>query len=283
MDLEPEGIVPPDTDSQAGRDSVVVRIEALLDEERYEDALQAIEAARAARQGNPLDLEFLAGDAALAIGRAKEAESRFRTVLAQDPDCPSSRCWLAMALFLQWRFDEAEVAVAAARELPDAIPDSHVVAGVLLEHRGNLEAADACFELAAAVAPERYPRPKRMTRAAFDREVRLAARRLPRQFRQCLDRVPVVVQDLPHRELAKDAEDEVGPDILGLFDGVPLPETEAGGFQTRPNTIYLFQRNLERAARDPEDLLEQIRITLWHELGHYLGFEEEDMDDLGLA
>ena len=53
--------------------------------------------------------------------------------------------------------------------------------------------------------------------------------------------------------------------------------------QLRPNTIYLFQRNLERAAKDRDDLVEQIRITLWHELGHYLGFEEEDMDDLGLA
>jgi predicted Zn-dependent protease with MMP-like domain len=52
---------------------------------------------------------------------------------------------------------------------------------------------------------------------------------------------------------------------------------------TRPNSIYVFQRNLERIAKDRADLIEQIRITLYHELGHYLGFEEEDMDDLGLA
>lgn len=285
MDLEPEGIVPPDTDVVAGRDPVVLAIEGMLDEERYDEALDAIRGAMAAGQGNQLDLTFLLGDTCLALGRAAEAEAQFRAVLSQDPDCPSSRCWLAMSIFLQWRFEEAEREAVAARELPDAIVDSHVVLGALLERKGQIEAAEACFERASAIAPEKYPLPVRMTRAEFDREVRKAARKLPRQFRQCLDRLPVVVQDLPDASLAEGADrEEVGPDMLGLFDGVPLPETgDFEGTQLRPSTIYLFQRNLERAAHDRDDLVEQIRITLWHELGHYLGFEEEDMDDLGLA
>jgi predicted Zn-dependent protease with MMP-like domain len=285
MELEPDGIVPPDAAGNAGRDPVVQRIEALLDAEQFEEALAAIQAALAAGDGNRLDLTFLHGDACLAMGRAAEAERQFRQVLEQDPDCPSSRCWLAMALFLQWRFDEAEAAARAARELPDAIVDAHVVLGAVLERFGRFDEAEACFERAAAQAPDKYSRPVRMTRAEFDREVRMAVRKLPRQFRQSLDRVPVVVQDLPDQSLAAGEDrDEVGPDILGLFDGVPLPETgDLDLSHTRPNTIYLFQRNLERAARDRADLVEQIRITLWHELGHYLGFEEEDMDDLGLA
>lgn len=285
MELEPDGIVPADSDAGGGRDPVVHGIEEMLDEGRVDEALEAIQSALARGEGNPLDLTFLLGDAYLAMGRPADAEGQFRAVLTQDPDCPSSRCWLAMSLFMQWRFDEAEVAVNAARELPDAIVDAHVVCGALLERRGRLDEAEACFERAAALAPEKYPLPVRMTRAEFDRQVRTAARRLPRQFRQSLDRVPVVVQDLPDESLSKGPDrDEVGPDILGLFDGVPLPETsqfESG--QVRPSTIYLFQRNLERAARDRDDLVEQIRITLWHELAHYLGFEEEDMDDLGLA
>lgn len=285
MELEPEGIVPPDTDLQAGRDPVVAGIEALLDEGEFEQALQAIEAARQQGLANSLDLDFLSGDACLAIGQVREAEAWFRKVLAVDPDCPSSRCWLAMALFLQWRFDEAERAVAAARALPDAIVDAQVVQGLLLEHAGKFAEADACFAAAAALGPEKYRVPTRLSRQQFDREVRKAARKLPRQFRQALDRVPVVVQDLPHLELASDTDIvELPPDILGLFEGVPLPETEAMEVvATRPNCIYLFQRNLERAALDADDLIAQIEITLYHELGHYLGFEEEDMDDLGLA
>ena len=51
----------------------------------------------------------------------------------------------------------------------------------------------------------------------------------------------------------------------------------------RPNYIYLFQRNLERIARDREDLIEQITITLHHELGHYLGLDEDEVEDMGLG
>jgi predicted Zn-dependent protease with MMP-like domain len=285
MELEPEGIVPPDDDHQAGRDPVLAGIERLLDEGEVDAAWRAIQAARKQGQTNSLDLDFLSGDTCLAIGQVREAEAWFRRVLAVDPDCPASRCWLAMALFLQWRFDEAEVAVAAARAMPDAIIDVHVVEGMLLEHRGKFLEADACFATAAELGPEKYRLPTRLTRQQFDREVRKAARKLPRQFRQALDRVPVVVQDLPHAGLADDGDSlELPPDILGLFEGVPLPDTEAMEVvAAQPNCIYLFQRNLERAATDPDDLIAQIEITLYHELGHYLGFEEEDMDNLGLA
>jgi predicted Zn-dependent protease with MMP-like domain len=285
MDLEPEGIVAPDTDGQPGRDPVVQRIEAMLDEDQLEEALEAIQDALAKGEGNRLDLTFLLGDTYLGLGRAVDAEAQFRAVLEQDPDCPSSRAWLAMSLFLQWRFDDAEIAVQAAREVPGAIVDADVVHGMLLERRGRFDDAEPFFVRAAAAAPDKYTVPIRMSRAEFDREVRKAARKLPRQFRQCLDRVPVVVQDVPDASLAEGPDrDEVAPDILGLFDGVPLPETSEFDLpQLRPNTIYLFQRNLERAATDRDDLVEQIRITLYHELGHYLGFEEEDMDDLGLA
>jgi predicted Zn-dependent protease with MMP-like domain len=285
MELEPEGVVPPATDLQDGRDATIQAIEALIDEDRLEEAIAEIEKLRAGGRGNPLDLAFLAGDAYLGMQRCREAEREFRSVLAQDPDCPASRCWLAMALFLQWRFDEAEAAVLVARELPDAIPDVYAVHGAILERRERWEEADACFERAAAAAPDKYPLPVRMSRSDFDREVRNAARKLPRQFRRALDRVPVVVQDVPADDLrADDGEpSEVGPDILGLFVGVPLPETdELDVTNLRPNTIYLFQRNLERAAKGRADLVEQIEITLYHELAHYLGFEEEDMEGLGL-
>jgi predicted Zn-dependent protease with MMP-like domain len=284
MDLEPLGIVPPDSDGQPGRDATVQRIEALLEDDKIEEAIAAAEEALAKGDGNPIDLSFLLGDAYLGLGRAKDAEAQFRAVLEHDPDCPSSRCWLAMSLFLQWRFDEAEVAAQAARDLPDAVVDADVVYAALLERKGRYDEAEPYFLRAAAAAPDKYPPPVRMTRDEFDREVRKAMKKLPRQFRQCFDRVPVVIQDVPDAKLAKGPDNEhLAPDMLGLFDGVPLPETSEFDLpQVRPNTIYLFQRNLERAAKDRADLIEQIRITLYHELGHYLGFEEEDMDDLGL-
>lgn len=284
MELEPEGIAPAETDVQAGRHPVVLRIEELLDEERFEDALAAIETALAKGEGNELDLTYLAGDAWLALGRGAEAEARFRAVLAIDPDCPASRCWLALALFLQWRFEDAERAVAAALLLAEAPADVHVVHGALLERRGELSDAEACFARANAIAPGKHPLPVRMSRDEFDSQVQRAAGKLPARFRQAMDQVQVMVYDIPEDSLVESADrDELAPDMLGLFCGVPLTESSPGAERWRPNRILLFQRNLERVALDREDLVEQIQITLWHELGHYLGFEEEDMDDLGLA
>lgn len=284
MDIEPEGVVPPDIDDGVGADPVIREIEQLLADGKLEDGLAAIDAASAAGRGIATDLTFLRGDAYLGLGMPREAEEQFRCVLASDPDCPSSRCWLAMSLYLQWRFDEAEVAVQAARALPDALADADVVAGCLLERRGELEAAEGLFERAATAVPDKYVVPSRMPREEFDKQVQLAARALPRQFRTSLDRVAVIAHDFPELEQFEGAGlEEVSPDMLGLFDGVPLPETGDPEAVLRPNRIFLFQRNLERMSASREELQEQIRVTLYHELGHYLGFEEEDMDDLGLA
>ena len=49
-----------------------------------------------------------------------------------------------------------------------------------------------------------------------------------------------------------------------------------------PSSIALFQRNLERYARDREELLDEIRVTLLHEVGHFLGLDEDQLRDLGL-
>ncbi len=73
------------------------------------------------------------------------------------------------------------------------------------------------------------------------------------------------------------------PELLGLFAGVPLDQKSylsAGG--ELPPQIYLFKRNLERFAR-PEELATQVAITLYHELGHYLGMDEEDLEELDFA
>jgi predicted Zn-dependent protease with MMP-like domain len=74
------------------------------------------------------------------------------------------------------------------------------------------------------------------------------------------------------------------PELLGLFTGVPLDrqsQTSAGG--ELPPRIYLFKRNLERNVRGTAELAEQIRVTLYHELGHYLGLEEDDLEQAGFA
>ena len=282
MELEPAGIIPPDDDPVLGRHPAVARVESALDAGRDEEALELAEKALAAGEGDRLDLLYLAGDAMLALGRARDAEARFRAVLAVDGGGPTSRCWLAMALFRQCRFEESMVECDQSLANAQAPIDAHVVRGLLLERREDFAGADACFAHAADADPDRFQTPVRLSRREFDVQVRLSARRLPRQFRRHLDRVPVIVQDLPALELLRGGGDDLDPELLGLFDGTPLPDT-GGALELRPNYIYLFQRNLERIARDREDLIEQVSITLYHELGHYLGLDEDDLDEMGLG
>ena len=284
MELEPTGIIPPDDDPVLGRDPAVERVEQALGQGREQEALELADAALAGGEGSRVDLLFLSGDALLALGRAVDAEQRLRLVLDEDPGCPVARCWLAMALYRQSRFDESHAECDRALGAHQPAVDIHVVRGLLLERAGDFEAADKSFRKAAELDPMRFQSPQRLTREEFDAEVCQAVERLPLEFREHLERVPVLVQDVPAVELLRvEAGAGSDPDLLGLFCGVALPDVmEASGVGPEPNYIYLFQRNLERFALDRRDLVEQIAITLYHELGHYLGLEEEDMEELGL-
>jgi predicted Zn-dependent protease with MMP-like domain len=115
---------------------------------------------------------------------------------------------------------------------------------------------------------------------AFDQVVDAAVRELPPRFAARLDDVPVLVEPVPGPGAAGP---DVPPDTLGLFRGVSDLEGSFEGFADLPPAIHLYQRNLERRAVDLDELREEIRITLFHELAHLLGFDEDGVDALGLA
>ncbi len=116
-----------------------------------------------------------------------------------------------------------------------------------------------------------------VNRRLFDALVAQAARALPDRYREELQRIAVVVEPRPRRHLGEP------PDLLGLFVGPQVGDSDETRAGALPPTIILFQRNLERAAQDRDELFDEIRVTLYHELAHALGFEEDDVADMGLA
>jgi predicted Zn-dependent protease with MMP-like domain len=100
---------------------------------------------------------------------------------------------------------------------------------------------------------------------------------LPAKIREHLERVPILIDDVPSEHIVDDGWD---PRILGMFQGSPM--SDDGGLAPTVTNILLFRRNLERSAGDHEELAEEIRITVLHETAHYFGLDEDDLEALGL-
>ncbi len=117
-----------------------------------------------------------------------------------------------------------------------------------------------------------------LARIARD-EVRATLRSLPTALRDRAERLPVTLERHPSRDLQKDGIDA---DTLGLFVGEAFPE-DGWGPAPLPPQILLFLDNLWDFAEEDEEIYrEEIRTTLLHELGHYLGLDEIDLEDRGL-
>lgn len=114
--------------------------------------------------------------------------------------------------------------------------------------------------------------------AAARREVEETTASLPAELRASAAQVPVLYERRPSRALVKDGLDS---DLLGLFVGDP--RAEGGNHSALPPQILLFLENLwEFSEEDEEIFLEEVQTTYLHELGHYLGLDEIDLEERGL-
>ena len=103
---------------------------------------------------------------------------------------------------------------------------------------------------------------------------------LPREMARRAAEVPVVMLARPTKAMVRD--DGIDPDLLGLFVGPNCAEGVESG-DPLPPEILLFLENLwDYAEGDEEVFREEVRVTYYHELGHYLGLEEGDLEDRGL-
>jgi len=191
------------------------------------------------------------------------------------------RAFEGQILFELGRFEEAKRFLELATALdPEA---SHAVyhLALVLERLDKPEAAARSFARANALDPEHYPLPAEIDEVAFRAAAAEALENLPRSIREYVEEVPVLVEDYPSRELL--VRENVSPQILGIYFGVPRTELELSAQQADLTRVVLFKKNLEKVCRDRDDLIEQIQITVRHEIGHHLGLSEEDLERLGLA
>ena len=117
-----------------------------------------------------------------------------------------------------------------------------------------------------------------LTREAFTRLVEEALTEIPRRFREAMTNVAVVVEDEPSPQTLAELEVEPGESLFGLYQGTPLPERSWTHGNTLPDRISIYQRPIEEAAEDHEDIIVCVAETVIHEFGHYFGLSEEEIE-----
>jgi predicted Zn-dependent protease with MMP-like domain len=117
-------------------------------------------------------------------------------------------------------------------------------------------------------------------RKQFERHVAEALASIPRRFRDAMRNIAIVVEDEPDRELLREMDVEPPDTLLGLYQGTPLTERGWDHGNALPDRILIFQGPHERESDGEDDLVVAIAQTLIHEIGHYFGLSEEEIEDI---
>jgi len=119
-----------------------------------------------------------------------------------------------------------------------------------------------------------------MTRAAFERLVTEAVALIPARFRREMKNLALVVEDEPSPALLEEMEIEPPDSLYGLYQGTPLTERSWPWGNQLPDHITLFQKVIEEDCEDEDEIRAVIGETLIHEVGHYFGLSEEEIEDI---
>lgn len=127
-----------------------------------------------------------------------------------------------------------------------------------------------------------------MTEAEFERTVEEALDLIPDRFLEALENIAVVVEDEPDEYHLGSLEDPYSlggsycdDELLGLYDGVSLPERADGYGMDAPDVITIFQGPHERCFSTRSEMVQEIRKTVIHEIGHYFGIDDERLHEMG--
>jgi predicted Zn-dependent protease with MMP-like domain len=119
-----------------------------------------------------------------------------------------------------------------------------------------------------------------MTRQQFERLVAEAVTLIPKRFRREMKNLALVVEEEPSATLLQEMAIEPPDSLYGLYQGIPLPDRSWSDGNRLPDKITLFQRPIEEDCEDDDEIRAVIGETLIHEVGHYFGLSEEEIEEI---
>jgi predicted Zn-dependent protease with MMP-like domain len=123
--------------------------------------------------------------------------------------------------------------------------------------------------------------PHHVSKVEFTRLVELALAELPAEFAEFIEEVPVEIRDQPSAEQLRLARVKQNGLLLGLYQGRPRTQRSVLDSGTLPDVIYIFQESIEQVCKNETELIQQVRTTVLHEIGHHFGMNEADLERLG--
>ncbi len=193
---------------------------------------------------------------------------------------------LTEALAPVWMAYQQADALRGAK-LARAVVDAHADHGeawfalaCCIERRGDLLEADRCFARASRCRVDPQPLPYRVGWPRFQRLIDEAGRALPERLKAVLGEVTLVLADYAEPELI---EHHGEPELLGLFAGVERGDRLSPAPGSISPRIYVFRRAHEHNSSNARELADEVKQTLYHELGHYIGYDEDGLDELGMG
>jgi len=115
----------------------------------------------------------------------------------------------------------------------------------------------------------------------FDRIVQNAIVGIPQEIRQYLDNIIISVRKRPSKEMLSEMGLPPDEPLLGMYSGVSLIDRSVTSPPLFPDSIFLFQEPLEEMCDTLEELVEEIEITIVHEIAHFVGISDERLEELG--
>ncbi|HEV7299312.1 MAG TPA: metallopeptidase family protein [Tepidisphaeraceae bacterium] len=122
-----------------------------------------------------------------------------------------------------------------------------------------------------------------MSKARFAELVEEALSSLPEPFASHLDEVPVEVRDRPTKKELRSVGLGSNDLLMGLYQGRPRTDRSVMDSGNLPDVVYVFQEDIELACDSEVELINEVRVTVLHEIGHHYGMTEEQLDELGFG
>ena len=108
----------------------------------------------------------------------------------------------------------------------------------------------------------------------FEELVHQALEQIPARFLDLLENCIVIIEDEPEPD---------DPDLFGLYEGVPLTERDTAYSGFLPDRIRIFRNTILAACDTEDDVVDEVYVTVVHEVAHFFGIDDDRLDELGYA